>query len=202
MTFMRGATRYYSLHGVRPTRPASAPREGPGGRPLLRAARRRRPRCRRRIEPRALQPRVPPRVRRRPAPVPAHAPARARRGAAPEHRSLGRRHLLQRRPAERRLVHDQLHAHVREVADGVPRGVPAGLPSGASPGLRGALLRAPATTARLKKTTRRRGRTVGAWFASLTHSSGSTTRTRPSPSTPTSSVGRSAPTSRCPRWAT
>ena len=40
----RGATRYYSSHGVRPTRPPSAPRQGPGGRPLLRAARRRRPR--------------------------------------------------------------------------------------------------------------------------------------------------------------
>ena len=29
-------------------------------------------------------------------------------------------------PAERRLVHDQLHAHLRRVADRLPRGVPAG----------------------------------------------------------------------------
>ena len=44
--------------------------------------------------PRPLQPRVPPRVRRDAAPVPADAPAGARRGAAPPHRPLGGRDLL------------------------------------------------------------------------------------------------------------
>ena len=36
-------------------------------------------------------------------------------------RPLGRRDLLLGRPAERRLVHDELHAHVRQVADRLPR---------------------------------------------------------------------------------
>ena len=69
--------------------------------------------ARRRPLARALQPRVPARVRRVAARLPAHPAPRARRGAAAHHRPLGRRHLLLRRPAERRLVHHQLHAHVR-----------------------------------------------------------------------------------------
>ena len=47
--------------------------------------------------------------------------------------------------AERRLVHDELHAHVRQVADRVPGGVPARLAPGADPRLRAARVRAPAT---------------------------------------------------------
>ena len=46
---------------------------------------------------------------------------------------------------QRRLVHDQLHPHVRHVADRLPRGVPAGRRACARPGLRRARLRAPAT---------------------------------------------------------
>jgi len=60
-------------------------------------------------------------------------------------RSVGRRHLRLGRPAERRLVHDELHAHVRQVADGVSRDVPAGGAAGARPDLRAAGLRPPAT---------------------------------------------------------
>ena len=41
-------------------------------------------------------------------------------------RPLGRRHLPVGRAAEHRLVHDELHAHLRAVADRLPRGVPAG----------------------------------------------------------------------------
>ena len=74
---------------------------------------RRRPGARRRPLARALQPRVPARVRRVAARVPADAPARARGGAAAHHRPLGRRHLPVGRAAERRLVHHELHAHVR-----------------------------------------------------------------------------------------
>ena len=94
----------------RSARPAPAAREGPRRRPLLRAARRRRPGPRRRPLARALQPRVPPRVRRVAARVPADPPARAGGRAAAHHRPLGRRHLLLGRAAERRLVHDELHA--------------------------------------------------------------------------------------------
>ena len=39
-------------------------------------------------------------------------------------------------PAERRLVHHQLHPHLRRVADRVPRGVPAGRRPRAGPRLR------------------------------------------------------------------
>jgi hypothetical protein len=105
----------------RPARPPPAARQGPRRRALLRAARRRRPRARRRPLARALQPRVPARVRRVAARLPADAPARARRRAAAHDRPLGRRHLLLGRAAERRLVHDELHAHLRRVADRLPR---------------------------------------------------------------------------------
>ena len=101
--------------------------------------------ARRRPLARPLQPRVPARLRRVAARLPAHPPPRARRGAAAHHRPLGRRHLLLRRAAERRLVHDQLHAHLRHVADRVPRGVPAGRRPRAGPELRPPRLRAPAT---------------------------------------------------------
>ena len=112
-------------HGVRPARPPPAARQGPRRRALLRAARRRRHGQRRRPLEGALQPRVPGRVRRVAARLPADAPARARGGAAAHDRPLGRRHLLLGRAAERRLVHDELHAHVRQVAARLPRGVPA-----------------------------------------------------------------------------
>ena len=45
---------------------------------------------------------------------------------------------------EPRLVHDQLHAHVRGLADRVPRQVPAGLRLGDGPDVRGPRLRAAA----------------------------------------------------------
>ena len=63
--------------------------------------------------PRPLQPRLPGCVRRVAARISADAAARAGRRAAAEHRSLGRRDLLLGRSAERRLVHDELHAHLR-----------------------------------------------------------------------------------------
>src|SRR5882724_5426487 len=56
--------------------------------------------------------------------------------AASLHRSHRRGHLLLGRPAERRLVHDQLHAHLRPVADCLPRGVPAGVNTRADSDLR------------------------------------------------------------------
>src|ERR1700738_3507627 len=46
--------------------------------------------------------------------------------------------LLVRRPKGHRLVHHQLHAHVRALADRVPRDVPAGEQPGPYPGMRGA----------------------------------------------------------------
>ena len=81
---------------------------------------------RRRPLARALQPRVPPRVRRVAARLPADAPAGAGGRAAAHHRPLGGGDLLLGRPAEPRLVHHQLHADLRRVADRLPRRVPAG----------------------------------------------------------------------------
>src|SRR5215208_3529181 len=112
--------------GLRPVRPTPVARQGPRRRPLLRAVDRRRPRTRRRPVAGALQPRLPGRVRRVAPRLPAHAPARARRRAAAHHRPLGGRDLPRRRPAERRLVHDELLAHLRRVADSLPGVLPAG----------------------------------------------------------------------------
>ena len=64
--------------------------------------------------------------------------------------------LLRRRAAERRLVHDELHAHLRDVADRLPRDVPAGLRARAGPGLRPARATAARNAARFEKTARRR----------------------------------------------
>jgi Bacterial regulatory helix-turn-helix proteins, AraC family len=61
---------------------------------------------------------------------------RAGGGAAARHGPLGRRRLLIRGPAERRLVHHQLHPHVRGLADRLPRRVPARRPVRPDPGLR------------------------------------------------------------------
>src|SRR5947207_8524660 len=52
----------------------------------------------------------------------------------------GCRHLLLRRPPERRLVHDQLHPQLRHVADRLPRAVPAGFAARADSDLRPARL--------------------------------------------------------------
>ena len=83
-----------------------------------------------------LQPRVPPRVRRDAAPVPADAPPGARCGAAAPNRSLGGRDLPDGRPAQRRVVHDQLRAALRHVPDPLPRRLPAGRAPGDDPHLR------------------------------------------------------------------
>ena len=55
------------------------------------------------------------------------------------------RDLLRRRTAERRILHDELHAHVLHVADGLPRELPAGVCARASPGLRTARVRTSGT---------------------------------------------------------
>src|SRR4051812_6574215 len=152
MTFMGGATRYLltcggslARDGLRPDRPPPPSREGPRGRAVLRGARRRRPREGRRALPGALQPRVPPRLRGVAARLPAHPPARARRGAAPDHRPLGGRHLLLGRAVERRVVPHELPPGVWGVACGLPRDVPAGRPPRAGADVRAARLRPPAT---------------------------------------------------------
>ena len=85
------------------------------------------------------------RVRRDAAPLPADAPPGARGGAAAHDRSLGGRHLHDRRAAQRRLVHDELRADVRAVADGLPRDPPAGVRARAGPDLRPARVGPPAT---------------------------------------------------------
>src|SRR5262249_18439334 len=129
--------------GGPPEASLAAPRGSRRG-PLPRPARRRHARAVGPPLPRALQPRVPPGVRRVAAPVPAHAPPRARRVAAENHRSLGRRHLLQRRSEQRRVVHHELRAHVRRDPDGLPRGPSAGLVTCACALVRAARLEPPA----------------------------------------------------------
>ena len=95
-----------------------------------------------------------------PPSVSAHPPAGARRRAAADDRPLRRRHLLLRRPAERRLVHHQLHAHLRQLADRLPRGFPPASRLRARPGVRRARLRAARNTARFEKTAGRRGPSI------------------------------------------
>src|SRR5438067_8826159 len=136
--------------GLRSSHPPSAPRQGPRRRALLRAAGRRRPSSRGRPLARALQPRVPPGLRRVAARVPAHAPPRARGRAAADDGPLRRRDLLLGRPQERRILHDQLHANLRRLADGVPRGLPARRRSGTRPGVRAPRLR-PAPSAHVSR---------------------------------------------------
>ena len=69
-------------------------------------------------------------------------------------RPLGRRHLPVGRPAERRLVHHELHAHVRRVAHRLPRGVPARRPPRARPVVRACASTGARNTARFEKTAR------------------------------------------------
>ena len=59
------------------------------------------------------------------------------------------------RAAERRLVHDELHADLRRLADRLPRGVPAGRRPRAGPGLRACAPTAARNTARFEKTAAR-----------------------------------------------
>ena len=117
--------------GIRPARPPPASRQGRRGQPLLRAAGRRAtspapPDCRARTSAASSAG-----LRRAAAQLSADAASRAGRRAAAEHRPLRRRHLPLGGAAERRLVHDELHADVRPVADGLPRRLPAGRPAGA-----------------------------------------------------------------------
>ena len=121
---------------ARPAGEAPPPREGPHRRALPRAARRPGARPRGAPLPRALQPGVPPRLRRVAAPVPADTPTRARGGAAPGHRPQRGGHLLHRRPAQHRLVHDELRPRVRRVAHGVPSRPPARRHAGPHPDVR------------------------------------------------------------------
>ena len=86
-------------NGTRPARTTSAAREGPRRRALPRAARRAGARPGRAPLAGALQPRVPARLRRDAAPVPADAPARAGGRAAAQHRPVGGGDLLRRRAA-------------------------------------------------------------------------------------------------------
>src|ERR1044072_1951671 len=67
--------------------------------------------------PRPLQPRVQTRLRGVAALVSADPPAGASGSLAAQHGSLRRRHLPLGRPAEHRLLHDQLHAELRGLAD-------------------------------------------------------------------------------------
>jgi len=60
-------------------------------------------------------------------------------------RPCGDRHLLLDWASQPRVVHDQLHAHLRHVAQRVPRRVPTRLAAGPDPGLHPARIRAPAT---------------------------------------------------------
>src|SRR5205085_12553499 len=66
---------------------------------------------------RALQPRVPEGLRGAAPPIPPPEMDGARGGAAPLHRPLRGRHLLPRRPHERRLVHDDLPPALRDGPD-------------------------------------------------------------------------------------
>ena len=187
--------------GAMNPRPAGTPpaREGPRRRALPRAARRAGARARGAPLAGALQPRVPPGLRRDAAPVPAHAPAGARGGAAAEHRphvadicftvglrsvgsfttSFGR--ALRLSPTAYRAAH------------------PPAASAGADPDLRAARVRRGRSPAVFEKTAARRRANVAADRSTTTGGStmlkqlttratcGSTTRTRRSPSTPTSS---------------
>ena len=120
----RGAILAARWLSSRPPAISSARRTSPTR--ATRAARRRRPRPRRRPLARALQPRVPARVRRVAAPLPADPPAGARRGAAAQDRPLGRRHLPLRRAESVGSFTTSFSAHLRDVADRLPRGLSAG----------------------------------------------------------------------------
>ena len=197
------------------SRPREAPaaREGPRRRPLPRAARRPGPRPRSATLAGALQPRVPPDVRRDAAPVPPDAPDGACRRAAAQHRSPGRRDLPRRRPAQRRLVHHQLHARVRPLADGVPRRPSSRARAGrrSRPACCMAYARPQSSTfgedsaarARLAWSPIGPTQTGGDQMlkSSRTSPCGWTTRTRRSRSTPRSWAWSCARTSRCPSWA-
>ena len=85
------------------------------------------------------------RVRRVATRLPADAPARASCGAAAHDRPLCRRYVLLGRPSEPRFVHDELHAHVRDLPDRVPREVSARRGSSDGALVRAPRLRPPAT---------------------------------------------------------
>ena len=123
-----------ACEAARPRTPPAA-REGPDGCALRGAARRGHARAGRAPVARPLQPRVPAGVRRDAAPVPADTPAGARRRAAAQHRPQRGRGLHDGRPAQRRLVHDQLRARLRDDADGLPGGASAGRAAGPDPDL-------------------------------------------------------------------
>ena len=135
--------------------------EGPRGRALRRAARRRRPRPLGGAFAGAFQPGVPACVRRVAARVPGRAAARACRLAAPLDRQARRVDLLRGRPPQRRLVHDQLQPGLRNDADRLSRIVPPGVAVRADPDLRAARVRAPSETARFEKTAQLRIRSIG-----------------------------------------
>ena len=117
---------YSYPHAAGATGSLSAPRQGPGRRPIRRADHRGRPGRRGRPVPRALLPHVHPYVRRITAGLPADPSTGAGRGIAALYRSFGRRHLRDGRPAERRVLHDHLRPGLREAARGLPRQPAAG----------------------------------------------------------------------------
>ena len=102
--------------------------------------------ARRRPLPRPLQPRVQTRLRRVASRLPADPPPRAGGGAAAHHRPLGLRHLLLGRPAQPRLLHDELRPHLRRSRrPPTATRFPPAADQARDPGLRGPLLRPPAT---------------------------------------------------------
>ena len=154
---------YHGEHPGRQTREPLTPppraRERPRRRALPRAARRGAARAHCAALAGALQPRVPSRLRRDAASVPPDSPAGARGGAAAQHRPVGCRHLLHRRVAERRIVHDELRPGLRALPDGVPGELPGGGHSCPDPDLRASGLGAPA----VQQVSRRQPR--AAWLA-------------------------------------
>jgi hypothetical protein len=92
-----------------------------------------------------LQSRVQPCVRGVSACLPAHASAGTCRDVAAHDRPVCGIDLLRSRPAERGLVHLELHPRLRHDADGLPCLVPTSVTACADPSLRVAGTRAPAT---------------------------------------------------------
>jgi hypothetical protein len=128
----------------RPSDPASRACERPHGRPVPRAAECSRPRPGSAPLAGAFQPPVPACVRRDASPVPRHPPARASGCAAAQHRSNSRGRVPGRRAAGHRVVHDQLRACVRRLANRLSRCAPRGGRERPGPDLRSPGLRAAA----------------------------------------------------------
>lgn len=128
-----------------PFRAAPAAGEGSGRRSIPGSTRCRRSGSRGRSFALAFQSRVQPCVRRASACLPAHASAGTCRHIAAYDRPVDCIDLLRSRPAERGLVHLELHPRLRDDADGLPCLVSPGVTACADPSLRVAGARARAT---------------------------------------------------------